>query len=144
MPERNLPAPSAVADMAAQAAWQSAGNESLRLVLEYSADTIRALMARCVALARHREQSEPTPSEPASDPLATVAWEFDVCEGDVMAGPDSALAELNRDDAADGVGEFRTLTIPCVTWFGHDRDAVEVRALAGWLAQMADWLEGVR
>lgn len=143
MPERNLPAPSAVADMCAQTAWKTS-DENTRLALEYSADTIRALMARCVALARYREQSEPRPSEPASDPLATVAWEFDVAEGDVICGPDSAIAEINKDDDDDGVGEFRTLTLPCVTWFGHDRDAVEVRALAGWLAQMADWLEGVR
>jgi hypothetical protein len=144
MPERNLPAPAAVADMAAQAAWQSEGNENIRLVLEYSADTIRSLMARCVSLARHREQTEQAPSEPASDALATVAWEFDLAEGDILCGPDAALAELNKDDDTDGVGEFRTLTLPCVTWFGADRDAVEVRALAGWLTQMADWLEGTR
>lgn len=143
MPERNLPAPATVADMCAQHAWRCAEDENTRQHLELAAETIRALMARCVNLARHREQTEPPTAEPASDSLVTVAWEFDVCEGEVLAGPDAVVAEINKDDA-DGVNEFRTLTLPCVTWFGADRDAVEVRALAGWLSQMADWLEGTR
>jgi len=140
MAERSLPAPSAVADMLAQSAWQTS-DEDLRKRLEHGAETIRALMARCVALAR---QKEPVEKPVPNDPLATVAWEFDVAEGDVICGPDSAIAEINRDDDEDGVGEFRTVTIPCVTWFGNDRDAVELRALSGWLTQMADWLEGTR
>lgn len=141
MPEKNLPAPAAVADMAAQAAWQSAHDENIRLVLEYSADTIRALMARCVALSQSLEQSE-LPSE--DDHPTTVAWEFDLAEGEVLAGPDTAVAETNHDHAPDGVGDFRTLTVPCVTWFGFDRDAVEVRAFARWLLQAANWLEGTK
>jgi|688.fasta_scaffold504719_2 hypothetical protein len=140
MAERSLPAPSAVADMCAQTAWKTP-DENTRQILEYGAETIRALMARCVALAR---QKEPVERPAPNDQLATVAWEFDVAEGDVICGPDSAIAEINKDDDADGVGEFRTLTIPCVTWFGNDRDAVELRALSGWLTQMADWLEGTR
>lgn len=142
MAERSLPAPSAVADMCAQAAWKTP-DENTRQILEYGAETIRALMARCVVLARQRETTEP--AEPVEDTTpCTVAWEFDIAEGELIAGPDAALAELNTDEAADGVVTFRTLTLPCVTWFGNDRDAVEVRAFAGWLTQMADWLEGTR
>jgi len=130
--------------MCAQQAWQQANDENLRQVLEYGAETIRALMTRCVALARYHEQNEPDDKPPVG-PVGSVSWEFDIAEGDVMAGPDSALAEINRDETFEpSVADFRTLTIPCAIWFGNDRDAVEVRAFAGWLTQMADWLEGTR
>lgn len=137
----HLPAPSAVADMCAQHAWACAGDENTRRHLEIAAETIRALMARCVLLARVAELVEVSERV---DTLSTVAWEFDIAEGDVLSGPDSAVAELNRDDADDGVGEFRTLSLPSVTWFGGERDPVEVRAFGKWLTQMADWLEGTR
>lgn len=157
MPAENLPSPTLVADMCAQHAWRVADDESTRKHLEMAADTIRALMARCVALARSGENVGMAAAvadigqalsavESIDQTLSTVAWEYTFLEGDVQAGEVSALAEVNRDDqaAAGADDEFRSLTVPYVTWFGNDRDAVEVRAFAGWLTQMADWLEGMR
>ena len=150
MPEpRELPAPAIVADLCAQEAWKQAANEDTRKVLELAAETIRAVMRRCVALAHQVETSEADEEVPRESIGSTVAWEFDLCEGDVMVGPEAALAELNnedpqREDFDAELGPFRTLTIPMTAWYGNESDAVEVRAFGKWLVQMADWLEGTR
>jgi len=149
MPEpRELPAPAIVADLCAQEAWRQTANEDTRKVLELAADTIRAVMRRCVMLAHANELKEAeTPETPGGS--SRVEWQFDIAEGDVLGGPDAALAELNNEDpsspdyAAD-LGPFRTLTVPLTAWYGNDSDAVEVRALGRWLVQMADWLEGTK
>jgi len=146
---RELPAPSIVAELCAQEAWRQAANEDTRKVLELAAETIRAVMRRCVALAHKVEVQEAEEPEPEEEISATVAWEFDLCEGDVMVGPDAALAELNNEDPQRPdfdaeLGPFRTLTIPMTAWYGNDADAVEVRAFGKWLVQIADWLEGTR
>jgi len=146
---RELPAPSIVADLCAQEAWRQSANEDTRKVLELAAETIRAVMRRCVALAHQVETSEADDEVPKESIGSTVAWEFDLCEGDVMVGPDAALAELNNEDPQRPdfdakLGPFRTLTIPMTAWYGSDVDAVEVRAFGKWLVQMADWLEGTR
>ena len=146
---RELPAPSIVADLCAQEAWRQTANEDTRKVLELAAETIRAVMRRCVALAHQVETSEADDEVPKESIGSTVAWEFDLCEGDVMVGPDAALAELNNEDPSRPdfdaeLGPFRTLTIPMTAWYGNESDAVEVRAFGKWLVQMADWLEGTR
>ena len=146
---RELPAPSIVADLCAQEAWRQTANEDTRKVLELAAETIRAVMRRCVALAHQVETSEADDEVPKESIGSTVAWEFDLCEGDVMVGHGAALAELNNEDPArpdfdPELGPFRTLTIPMTAWYGNDADAVEVRAFGKWLVQMADWLEGTR
>jgi hypothetical protein len=146
---RELPAPAIVADLCAQEAWRQAANEDTRKVLELAAETIRAVMRRCVALAHQVETSEADDEVPKESIGSTVAWEFDLCEGDVMVGPDAALAELNNEDPQRPdfdaeLGPFRTLTIPMTAWYGNDSDAVEVRAFGKWLVQIADWLEGTR
>ena len=151
MPEqpRELPAPSIVADLCAQAAWRERGNEDTRKVLELAAETIRTVMRRCVALAHQNETSEADEELPGESIGSTVAWEFDLCVGDVMIGPSAALAELNNEDPerADfdaDLGPFRTLTVPMTAWYGNETDAVEVRAFGKWLVQIADWLEGMK
>ena len=150
MPEpRELPAPSIVADLCAQEAWKQAGNENTRKVLELAADTIRAVMRRCVTLARRNETEEAESPEPSEPGGCRVEWEFDLCEGEVLAGPEAALAELNNEDPASPdfdpeLGPFRTLTVPMTLWYGTESDAVEVRAFGKWLVQMADWLEGTK
>lgn len=53
-----LPAPSVVADLCAQRAWDDAVDDDTRLRLEFAADTIRLLMARCTRLALHLERAE--------------------------------------------------------------------------------------
>jgi hypothetical protein len=151
---RELPAPSIVADLCAQAAWRQHANDDTRKVLELAADTIRSVMCRCVILARVNETSEaeelqPENPCPAAEVSSQVDWQFDIAEGDVMGGPDAALAELNNSDpgsldyAAD-LGPFRTLTVPLTSWYGNQADAVEVRAFGRWLVQIADWLEGTK
>lgn len=150
MPEpRELPAPAVVADLCAQEAWKHADNENTRKVLELAAETIRAVMRRCVSLAHKVETNEADDEVPKASIGSNVAWEFDLCEGDVMVGPDAALAELNNEDPTRPdfdaeLGPFRTLTVPMVAWYGNDADAVEVRAFGKWIIQMADWLEGTR
>ncbi|NBW18691.1 MAG: hypothetical protein EBR82_63035 [Caulobacteraceae bacterium] len=149
MPEpRELPAPAIVADLCAQEAWKQE-NENTRRVLESAAETIRAVIRRCIALAHKVEIHEAEDQEPEESISSTIAWEFDIAEGDVMVGPCAALAELNNEDPQrpdfdPDLGPFRTLTVPMVAWYGNDADAVEVRAFGKWLVQMADWLEGAR
>ena len=145
---RELPAPSIVADLCAQEAWRQAANEDTRRVLELACDTIRAVMRRCVTLARRNETAEADDPDSSMMP-ASVEWEFDICEGDVTAGRESAVAEVNRDDTdvpeyRGGIVTYRTLSIPAVTWYPAAADAVEVRALGRWLIQIADWLEGLK
>jgi hypothetical protein len=146
---RELPAPAIVADLCAQEAWKQSANEDTRKVLELAAETIRAVMRRCVAIAHKVEIQEAEQPQPAESVASRVEWEFDIAEGDVMAGPVAAVAELNNEDpsspdyAAD-LGPFRTLTVPLTAWYGNDSDAVEVRALGRWLVQIADWLEGTK
>jgi hypothetical protein len=146
---RELPAPAIVADLCAQEAWKQSANEDIRKVLELAAETIRAVMRRCVAIAHKVEIQEAEQPQPAESVASRVEWEFDIAEGDVMAGPGAAIAELNNEDpsspdyAAD-LGPFRTLTVPLTAWYGNDSDAVEVRALGRWLVQIADWLEGTK
>lgn len=53
-----LPAPSIVADLCAQAAWRDEIDDDTRLRLEFGSDTIRVLMARCIRLAQQLEQLE--------------------------------------------------------------------------------------
>lgn len=53
-----LPAPTVVADRAERRAWDDDCDDDSRLVLEMAADTIRALMARCVAVAAAAERVE--------------------------------------------------------------------------------------
>ena len=79
---RELPAPSIVADLCAQEAWRQAANEDTRRVLELACDTIRAVMRRCVTLARRNETAEADDPDSSMMP-ASVEWEFDICEGDV-------------------------------------------------------------
>lgn len=50
-----LPAPTVVADLCAQRAWDDEVDDDTRLRLEFAADTIRALMQRCIHLARKLE-----------------------------------------------------------------------------------------
>lgn len=150
---RELPAPSIVADLCAQAAWREHANDDTRKVLELASDTIRAVMRRCVELAHVNETTEAEtdePDQPATLEISTrVEWQFEIDEGDVMRGPAAAIAELNNDDPASldyaaDLGSFRTLTVPLTSWYGNESDAVEVRALGRWLVQIADWLEGMK
>jgi hypothetical protein len=53
-----LPAPSVVADLCAQRAWDDEVDDDTRLRLEFAADTIRLLMKRCVELAGLFERLE--------------------------------------------------------------------------------------
>jgi hypothetical protein len=53
-----LPAPTIVADLCAQRAWDDEIDDDTRLRLEFAADTIRRLMRRCVRLALHLERAE--------------------------------------------------------------------------------------
>ncbi len=53
-----LPAPSVVADMCAQRAWDDHVDDDTRVRLEFAADTIRLLMKRCVELAGLFERLE--------------------------------------------------------------------------------------
>ena len=53
-----LPAPSIVADLCAQRAWDDAIDDDTRLRLEFAADTIRLLMKRLVRQALHLERAE--------------------------------------------------------------------------------------
>lgn len=53
-----LPAPSIVADLCAQRAWDDEIDDDTRLRLEFAADTIRLLMARAVQLAKRNEVLE--------------------------------------------------------------------------------------
>jgi hypothetical protein len=53
-----LPAPSVVADLCAQRAWDDEVDDDTRLRLEFAADTIRLLMKRCVELAWFFERLE--------------------------------------------------------------------------------------
>jgi len=53
-----LPAPSIVADLCSQRAWDDAVDDDTRLRLEFAADTIRLLMRRCVYLAQRNERLE--------------------------------------------------------------------------------------
>jgi len=53
-----LPAPSVVADLCAQRAWDDEVDDDTRLRLEFAADTIRLLMKRCVELANLFERLE--------------------------------------------------------------------------------------
>lgn len=50
-----LPAPTIVADLCAQRAWDDEVDDDTRLRLEFAADTIRTLMQRCIHLARKLE-----------------------------------------------------------------------------------------
>lgn len=54
----DLPAPSIVADLCAQRAWDDEVDDETRLRLEFAADTIRHLMKRCVELAGLFERLE--------------------------------------------------------------------------------------
>jgi len=53
-----LPAPSIVADLCAQRAWDDEVDDDTRLRLEFASDTIRMLMRRCVQLAKRNETLE--------------------------------------------------------------------------------------
>ena len=53
-----LPAPSIVADLCAQRAWDDEVDDDTRVRLEFAADTIRLLMKRCVKLAALFERLE--------------------------------------------------------------------------------------
>jgi hypothetical protein len=53
-----LPAPSVVADLCAQRAWDDEVDDDTRVRLEFAADTIRLLMKRCVELATLFERLE--------------------------------------------------------------------------------------
>ena len=53
-----LPAPTIVADLCAQRAWDDEVDDDTRLRLEFAADTIRHLMARTVVLAQQLEHLE--------------------------------------------------------------------------------------
>jgi hypothetical protein len=53
-----LPAPSVVADLCAQRAWDDEVDDDTRVRLEFAADTIRLLMKRCVELAALFERLE--------------------------------------------------------------------------------------
>jgi hypothetical protein len=53
-----LPAPSVVADLCAQRAWDDEVDDDTRVRLEFAADTIRLLMQRCVELAGLFERLE--------------------------------------------------------------------------------------
>lgn len=53
-----LPPPYVVADLCAQAAWRDEVDDDTRLRLEFAADTIRALMRRCVRLSQTLERAE--------------------------------------------------------------------------------------
>ncbi len=53
-----LPAPSIVADLCAQRAWDDNVDDDTRLRLEFASDTIRALMRRLVRQALHLERAE--------------------------------------------------------------------------------------
>jgi hypothetical protein len=53
-----LPAPSVVADLCAQRAWDDQVDDDTRVRLEFAADTIRLLMKRCVELAGLFERLE--------------------------------------------------------------------------------------
>lgn len=53
-----LPAPSIVADLCAQRAWDDEVDDDTRLRLEFAADTIRFLMRRLVRQALHLERAE--------------------------------------------------------------------------------------
>ena len=53
-----LPAPSIVADLCAQRAWDDAVDDDTRVRLEFASDTIRLLMRRCVHLAQRNERLE--------------------------------------------------------------------------------------
>jgi hypothetical protein len=146
---REIPPPAVVAELCDQESWKQSANEDTRKVLELAADTIRAVMRRCVALAHRNETEEAEAPVPKEAIGSRVEWEFDLAEGDVMVGPDAALAETNNEDPTSQdydpeLGPFRTLTLPMVAWYGNDSDAVEVRALGRWLVQIADWLEGTK
>jgi hypothetical protein len=54
----DLPSPTVVADLCAQAAWLDEVDDDVRLRLEFAADTIRNLMRRCIALASKAELVE--------------------------------------------------------------------------------------
>ena len=54
----DLPAPSIVADLCAQRAWDDEVDDDTRLRLEFAADTIRELMQRLVRQALHLERAE--------------------------------------------------------------------------------------
>lgn len=53
-----LPAPSVVADLCAQAAWRDEIDDDVRLRLEFAADTIRHLMQRLGRQAHALEVAE--------------------------------------------------------------------------------------
>lgn len=53
-----LPAPTVVAELCAQRAWDDEIDDDTRLRLEFAADTIRALMRRCVHLSQQLEHAE--------------------------------------------------------------------------------------
>ena len=53
-----LPPPIVVADTCAASCWRDEVDDESRLLLEMAADTIRALMKRCVHLAKQLEQAE--------------------------------------------------------------------------------------
>ena len=53
-----MPPPSIVADLCAQAAWGEGVSDDNRLRLEWAADTIRVLMARLVRQAMRLERTE--------------------------------------------------------------------------------------
>lgn len=53
-----LPAPTIVAELCAQRAWDDEIDDDTRLRLEFAADTIRLLMRRCVHLSQRLEQVE--------------------------------------------------------------------------------------
>ena len=55
-----LPAPTIVADLCAQRAWDDEVDDDTRLRLEFAADTIRHLMNRTVVLSRQLEHLEAT------------------------------------------------------------------------------------
>lgn len=55
-----LPAPTIVADLCAQRAWDDNVDDDTRLRLEFASDTIRLLMRRCVSLSQTIERIEAT------------------------------------------------------------------------------------
>lgn len=56
----DLPAPTIVADLCAQRAWDDSVDDDTRLRLEFAADTIRLLMRRCIVLSQAIERIEAT------------------------------------------------------------------------------------
>jgi len=53
-----MPSPEMVAKLCARTAWKDDLNDETRLLLEWSADTIRRLMRRLVRQALHLERAE--------------------------------------------------------------------------------------